>query len=70
MYKCLNELAPEFLLQQINFVKDSHNYVTRQSVNDNLVVPHPTVTLFKSSFIFNGLDVWNKSHLFLETQKI
>ena len=44
MYKCLNELAPEFLLQQINFVKDSHSYVTRQSVNDNLVVPHPNVT--------------------------
>ena len=60
MYKCLNELAPEFLLQQINFVKDSHNYVTRQSVNDNLVVPHPNVTLFKSSFMFNGPYVWNK----------
>ena len=51
-----NELAPEFLLQQINFVKDSHNYVTRQSVNDNLVVPHPNVTLFKSSFLFNKLS--------------
>ena len=60
MYICLNELAPEFLLQQINFVKDSHNYVTRQSVNDNLVVPHPNVTWFKSSCMFNGPYVWNK----------
>ena len=58
MYKCLNELAHEFLLQQINFVKDSHNYVTRQSVNDNLVVSHPNVALFKSRF--NGPYVWNK----------
>ena len=39
-------LAPEFLLQLINFVKDSC-----QSVNHSLVVPHPNVTLFKSSFI-------------------
>ena len=60
VYKCLHELAPDCICKTLHFVKDSHNYSTRMSNDMSLTLPHPNLSSFKRTFMYNGPYVWNK----------
>ena len=49
MFKCINGLVPTTLNDNINSVNDSHSYVTRASVQNDLTLPKPEV--FRKSFM-------------------
>ena len=54
MFKCMNGLAPTTLNNNLNFVNDSHSYVTRASVQDDLILPNPNCEIFRQSFMYLG----------------
>ena len=57
VFKCLNNLEPVYLLNELRFSSDIHNYNTR---NKDLVrVPRAKTTKYQSSFRCNGAKLWN-----------
>ena len=59
MYKCINNKAPLYLCENLNLVSNSHKYNTRSAINNDLVVPFPNTSSFKTSFLYQGPTVWN-----------
>ena len=59
MFKCMNGLAPTTLNDNLNFVNDSHSYVTRASVQNDLTLPKPNCEIFRQSFMYLGPLMWN-----------
>ena len=59
MFKCMNGLAPTTLNDNLNFVNDSHSYVTRASVQNDLTLPKPNCEIFCQSFMYLGPLMWN-----------
>ncbi len=63
VFKCLNDLAPPYLQNKFNFVRDSHERNTRQAIAGLLSLP-PRINgndleSFKHSFRYKGVKVWN-----------
>ena len=52
VFKCLNNLAPVYLLNELRFSSDIHNYNTRNK--DLIRVPRAKTTKYQSSFRCNG----------------
>ena len=48
VYKCLHQSAPSCLTECLHYVKDSHDYPTRMSVNDLLALPHPSISYLRT----------------------
>ena len=59
IYKCLNGQAPSNLSDKLCFVNDTHCYITRSVMNENLAVPFSKGALFHRSFSYNGPKLWN-----------
>ena len=41
IYKCLNNLAPNYLVNLFKYVSGTHSYVTRNVTDDYLALPYP-----------------------------
>ena len=39
IYKCLNNLAPNYLVNLFKYVSETHSYVTRNVTDDYLALP-------------------------------
>ena len=57
MFKCLNGLAPAYLLHDFHYSCDFHTYNTRNK--DLLRLPLAKTTKYQSSFRYNGAKAWN-----------
>ena len=59
MFKCTRGLAPNYLCDQINLLRDINVYETRYSSNYNVHVPFPRKEIFKRSFLYDGAKIFN-----------
>ena len=57
VFKCVNGLAPAYLLNEFNFSQDFHKYKTRNK--DLIRVTRAKTTKYQSSFRYNGAKAWN-----------
>ena len=57
VYKCLNNLAPPYLLDEFKHSRYYHNYNTRH--RDLLRLPLTRTSKYQSSFRYNGAETWN-----------
>ena len=57
VYKCLNGLAPTYLLQEFKLSSDFHTHNTRHK--DQVRLPLAKTTKYQSSFRYNGAKTWN-----------
>ena len=60
VFKCLHNMAPQYLSSKMNYIKDLQPYNTRNTNSMNLLVPHPNTEIFKQSFAYSGPALWNK----------
>ena len=58
MYKCVNNLAPAYLMNDLTSTNQRHNYNTRHALN-SLVAPRFKTECFKHSPLSTGITVWN-----------
>ena len=66
VHKCLNNLAPAYLLNESRFSSDIHNYNTRNK--DSLRLPLARTTKYQSSFRFNAAKTWNSLPLVIRKE--
>ena len=59
VFKCLNNQAPTYLTELLNYVTDHQTYHTRSVSNNLLLVPRSHLSLFRQSFHFAGSSLWN-----------
>ena len=57
IFKCLNGLAPAYLLHDFHYSRDFHAYNTRNK--DLLRLPLAKTTNCQTSFRYNGAKAWN-----------
>ncbi len=57
VYKCLNDLAPEYLCQQFQY--PTHCHETRYSTQKNLVIPKCNLCTGQRAFSYKGAQAWN-----------
>ncbi len=58
VYKCLNNLAPQYMYNMFSYVTNSNN--TRQSAQRDVVVqPGTHKVLFENSFRYSTVNEWN-----------
>ena len=60
VYRALNGQAPEYLTLLFNKSSTAHNYRTRASVSDGLLVPKAQTNAGKQSFSHSGTADWNQ----------
>ena len=58
MYKCINELAPIRLINEVVMTADVHSYPTRAAQHD-VQVPKPNIELCRHSFKYHAAVLWN-----------
>ena len=59
IFKCLNNMAPPYLSSLFEFYDKRRFYHTRAVTNNDLIVPHASLSIYKSSVAFNGPTLWN-----------
>ena len=62
MFKCLNNIVPEYNSDSFTFLSDIHQHFTRNSTNGGFLIPKPRTELYKQSLYFAGPSVWNNLH--------
>ena len=58
MYKCVNNLAPAYLMNDLTSTNQRHSYNTRHALN-SLVAPRFKTECFKQSSLSSGIAIWN-----------
>ena len=59
MFKCINNLPPEYLCSMFNSINKNCPYGLRSATSNNLQVPHPKSEYFKRTFLYSGTNLWN-----------
>ena len=59
MFKTVNGFGLNYLLNVLTVTQDYHNYNTRASSNNFIVLPRPHCELFKTSMKYYACDLWN-----------
>ena len=61
MFKCINNLPPEYLCSMFNSTCINKNcpYGLRSATSNNLQVPCPKSEYFKRTFLYSGTNLWN-----------
>ena len=57
VFKCLNGLAPAYLLNKFSLSRDFHSHNTRNK--DLIRLPRAKTSKFQTSFYYNGAKLWN-----------
>ena len=63
MYKSVNGQSPMYLKNMFQFCSDQHSHLTRSIPSLNLVPPSNKIQLFKHSFTYQGIVIWNSLSL-------
>ena len=58
-YKARNNLAPNYISDLFSSVAEHHSVLIRGSTNNNLYLPKPNLTIFKSSLSYSGANLWD-----------
>ena len=59
MYRCINGIAPQRLINELVMSCDTHDIPTRFSENNNVQVPHPNYEIYRRSFKYQSAILWN-----------
>jgi hypothetical protein len=59
MYKAINGLAPDHILNNFHLMKDVSTRELREKHKMNLFVPRPKCDLYKHSLLYSGPVLWN-----------
>ncbi len=59
IYKCQNNLAPQYLVDYSNNIHESHNYNTRSSIRGYIKLVNPSNNQLMMTFKYNGAKLWN-----------
>ena len=62
MFKIKNEIAPKRLIDLFVHSRDTHDLVTRSSINNNFQVPEPNIEIYRNSLKYQGSLLWNSLH--------
>ena len=57
MYKCINKLVPDYLIEKFTLRSQTHTRNTRQC--DQLNIPRCRLTTGQRSFTYRGAKLWN-----------
>ena len=57
MFKCVNKLVPDYLVEKFTFRSQMHSKNTRQS--SQLNIPRCRLTTGQRSFAYRGAKLWN-----------
>ena len=60
LYKCLNELAPEYLRELFQFTRDTHTYRLRSSTSNGLFIKGGNTEYHKRRFSYLAAKDWNE----------
>ena len=65
MYRCINEIAPLRLINELVMTKDTHDFQTRSSLNHDIQIPQANCQIYRKSFKYQGAILWSSlpSHL-------
>ena len=63
MYISVNGQSPIYLKNMFQLCSDQHGHLTRSNTSHNLVTPPITIQLFKHSFTYQGIVIWNSLYL-------
>ena len=75
VYKCLNNLAPQYLAKKFSYISDVHQCNTRQAAVGNLALPPLSnghdIEGYKHSYAYSGVNLWNSiTHLVRNTVNV
>ncbi len=59
IYKCQNNLAPQYLVDHFNNIGESHNYNTRSSIRGDIKLATLSNNQLMRTFKYNGAKLWN-----------
>ncbi len=59
IYKCQNNLAPQYLVDHLNNISEIHNYTTRSSNHGDIKLANPSNNQLMRTFKYNGAKLWN-----------
>ena len=56
MFKCINNLAPEYLCSMFNSINENCPYGLKSATSNDLQVPRPKIEYFKRTFLYSGTN--------------
>ncbi len=59
IYKCQNNLAPQYLVDNFNNISESHNYNTRSSTHADIRLAKPNNNQLMRTFKYNRDKLWH-----------
>ncbi len=59
IYKCQNNLAPQYLVDHFNNISESHDYNIRNSTRGDIKLANPSNNQLIRTFKYNGAKLWN-----------
>ncbi len=59
IYKCQNNLKPQYLVDHFNNISESHNYNTRSSTRGDIKLANQSNNQLMRIFKYNGAKLWN-----------
>ena len=60
MFKAVNDLAPNYIIDLFTRVADIHDRNTRSAANDNFYIARGNTEIYKKSFSYLAANEWNK----------
>jgi hypothetical protein len=69
MFKTIMGYGLHYLSLLLTFTSDYHNYNTRASVNNRIVLNKPNCELYKTSLIYYGSHLWNSLPDYLKSSE-
>ncbi len=65
IYKCQNNLSPQYLLDYFNNISESHNYNTMSSTRGYIKLANPSNNQLMRTFKYNGAKLWNALDIYV-----
>ena len=59
MFKCIYNVAPEYLCSMFNSINENCTDGLRSATSNNLQVSRPKSEYFKRTFLYSGTNLWN-----------
>ncbi len=59
IYKCQNNLAPQYLVDHFNNISESYNDNTRNNTHGDIKLANPRNNQLMRTFKYDGADLWN-----------
>ena len=59
MFKCINNLAPEYICSMFNSINENCPYGLRSATSNNFRVPRPKSEYFKRTVLYACTNLWN-----------